>query len=111
MTNLSSLLATEPTPTISPFDAALVCRYREALREMQAVLDRFYEATRGYTEGEPAEVFERQRQEIERMRAVCIAAKRWKAVADTPGASVWRYTERLDAAIDALVRSESPRRG
>lgn len=37
------------------------------------------------------------------MTAVCEAAIEWKRVADDPGAPVWEYTMKLDAAIDALV--------
>jgi len=34
------------------------------------------------------------------------AAKRWKEVADDPGAVVWPFTEKLDAAIDAALAAE-----
>lgn len=44
---------------------------------------------------------------IEAMRPIVEAALEWKKAADDPTAEVWKYTERLDAAIDAY-RNRTP---
>lgn len=41
--------------------------------------------------------------ERDAMRDVCETAIEWKRVADDPGAPVWKYTMKLDAAIDAFA--------
>lgn len=55
------------------------------------------------------EEVERLRVEVDQLQTLKRAAIAWKRAADDPEAPVWKFTEKLDAAIEAL--KPNPRAG